>query len=158
VNTRLHGYCTWSCLAVTVIHLLCIHKAHRAWKVLKKMFYIIDIKYLTKTIYITKLCAWLQLFHDSAAMCKSVPCYHPRFSLPKSVNIKKQTRVTHVMFLCYKCGSLKHQLHAESMHHVTLQFTFLHHYTIIQHCAEFELCDIKNCLLVTMTVMLYKIN
>jgi hypothetical protein len=96
----------------------------RAWKVLKKMFYIIDIKYLTKTIYITKLCAWLQLFHDSAATCKSVPCYHPRFSLPKSVNIKKQIHVTRVMFLCYKCGSLKHQLHAESMHHVILSSLF----------------------------------
>jgi len=29
------------------------------------------------------------------------------------------------------------------MHHVILQFTFLHHYTIRQHCAEFEFCDIK---------------
>lgn len=108
----------------------------------KKMFCLTDIKYLTKTIYITKLCAWLQLFHDSTVMCKSVPCYHPRFSLPKSVNTKKQTQV---IFLCYKCSILKHQLYEESMHHVILQFTFLQHYIIRQHCAEFELCDIKNC-------------
>ena len=147
VNTRLHDYCTWSCLAVIFIHLSHIHKAHTAWKVLKKMFYLIDIKYLTKTISITKLCAWSQLFHDSTAMCISVPCYHPRFSLPKSVNIKKkkQTQIIIIMFLCYKCSILKHELYAESMHHVILQFTFLHHYTITQHCAEFELCDVKNC-------------
>lgn len=50
------------------------------------------------------------------------------------------------MYLCYKCSILTHHLYAESIYHVTIQFTFLHHYTIRQHCAEFELCDIKKLL------------